>query len=119
MNNGRNPRAPSHLATAGRKFWSELHKTYVLTDPHDLKRAAMLCECVDKRAEALEMIKKDGGYFKDRWDQIKPHPAHAVMRDAGNLFCRLVREMGLDADDTPKAAIGRPSPFSDTGIGRF
>lgn len=115
----RNPRAPSHLGKAGMKFWRELHQVYDLTDPQDLKRAEMLCECIDKRAEAVEMIQKDGGYFKDRWGQIKPHPAHAVMRDQGNLFCRIVQQMGLDQDDSPKAPPGRPSPFSDTGLGRF
>jgi P27 family predicted phage terminase small subunit len=115
----RNPKAPSHLGQEGKKFWRELHKTFDLVDPHDLKRATMLCECVDTRAQAREMLQKDGHYFRDRWGQIKPHPAHAVMRDQGNLFCRIVSQLGLDLDETPKAPPGRPSPFSDTGMGRF
>jgi hypothetical protein len=53
--------------------------------------------------EAREAIKKDGPYFRDRYGQLRPHPAITVERDCRIGFARLVRELGFDREEAPGA----------------
>jgi phage terminase small subunit len=90
-------RAPSDFSDESRKFWNETLKLFEL-EPHHLKLFEAACRCWDRVVEAREQVEKDGAYFKDRYDQWKPHPALDVETKNKNLFMRLIREMGFSLE---------------------
>lgn len=92
-------RPPRALGPAGRKFWSKVTAEVVLESEHDLERLLQTCKCLDEIAEAEEVIAREGRYIKDRFQQIREHPAMKTIRDSRILFLRGVRELQLDATD--------------------
>jgi phage terminase small subunit len=63
-----------------------------------------MCEALDRGEEARNAVKSDGTYLRDRFGQLKPHPALAVERDARVAVARLARELNLE----PPAPEARP-----------
>jgi phage terminase small subunit len=99
------PKVPNGLQSHGKKFFKKVLSEYVLTEGHDLERLFMGCRCLDEIAEAEEIVKKEGRFITDRFLQRKEHPASRAIRDNKTLFCRIIRELGLDisspADSRP------------------
>lgn len=94
-------RAPTYLGENGRKFWNKTLKDFDLVDAHDLQRLEHGCHCLDRITEARAEIEKEGAYFVDRFGQPKEHPSQKVERDNKILFCRIIRELGLDLETPP------------------
>lgn len=63
---------------------------------HDLERLFQACGCLNEIFEAEKIVKAEGAFIEDRFRQKKEHPAMKQIRDNKNLFCRIVRELGLD-----------------------
>jgi len=95
-------RYPKDLKKTGRLFWKRVLAEYQLEDAHDLKRLEMACLSLEDIGAAEEQIKQDGAFVKDRYGQVKAHPAGKVIRDNRTLFCRIIRELGLDIE-TPES----------------
>lgn len=91
---------PQHLRDATRTWWEDIAADFDL-EPHHLMLLTAAAEAWDRLQEARERIAKDGAYLKDRFGQLKPHPALAVERDSRIGFARLVRELNLDVE-TPE-----------------
>ena len=93
--------APKNLSQESHKFWNEILKIYEL-QPHHEKILEAACRCWDRVLEARLTVEKEDAYFKDRFGQVKSHPALEVETKNKNLFMRLVRELGFDlkAPDT-------------------
>jgi phage terminase small subunit len=91
---------PADLKTAGRKFWRSTQSTIPLSDPHDAERLHQACCCLDEIEEAKQTVQKEGRYISDRFQQRREHPAAKTIRDATTLFCRIVRDLGLDLTTT-------------------
>lgn len=92
---------PKYLNRSGRSFWKKVLTEFDMKDPHDLERLSLACECLDKIEEAREMIKAEGAFFVDRWNQPKEHPAQGTQRNNAILFSKLIRELGLDLETIP------------------
>ena len=90
-------RTPTQLTPESRKLWRETLAGYEL-EPHHLKLLESACRAWDRIVQAQEQINKDGAYFKDRYDQFKPHPALEVENKNRNMFMRLIRELALDIE---------------------
>lgn len=100
------PSAPTGLKAPGKKFWQKILSEFELTDYHDLKRLEAAASCVDEIAECQVIVQSEGRFIKDRFKQIKEHPAARAIRDSKTLFCRIVRELNLDVappDSRPPA----------------
>jgi P27 family predicted phage terminase small subunit len=95
---------PSGLGVS-RKLWREVTSEYIDFEPHHLKLLQLICETWDAIIEAREVLKKEGSYFVDRYQQPKEHPAADAERKNKTLFMRLVRELGLDI--APPSEMGR------------
>ena len=67
-------------------------------------------------SKLIEAIEKDGAYFKNRFGEVKKHPAIGVERDALIVFARLVRELDLDVD--PPSEAKRPPALHSFRGGR-
>ncbi len=94
-------RAPCNLSDESKQFWKDVLNDFEL-ESHHLKLLEAACRCWDRIVEAKQQAKADGAYFKDRYGQHKPHPALEVETKNRNLFMRLIRELGLDLENTPK-----------------
>jgi len=100
-------RAPSGLKAPGRRFWKKVMAEYVLKDTHDLERLRQCCQCLDTIGAAEAVISEEGHFVFNRFEERREHPALKTQRDTTALFCRIIREMGLDID-TPDAPKPRP-----------
>lgn len=47
------------------------------------------CEAWDRMVEAREAVARDGPYHRDRYDQLRPHPAILVERDCRKAHWRI------------------------------
>ena len=98
MNEKKNklPKTPARLRPESAKFWRDIVAEYEL-EQHHLKILESACRCWDRILEDREVIEKEGRFFKDRYDQPKPHPAVDDETKQKNLFMRLIRELCLDS----------------------
>lgn len=94
---------PGGLKTAGRKFWKKVLAEYVLTDAHDLTRLAMAAGCLDEIFGAEVVLRKDGYFTLDRYGGRRENPAAKSVRENKIIFCRIIRELGLDLEGTEKS----------------
>ena len=95
-----------HLSKSSRKFFLKIMNQFELED-HHLEILSKACECIDRINEARLRIDKDGPYFKDRFSQLKPHPALKTEEQNKVIFARLIRELGLDVEPGT-GEVGRP-----------
>jgi phage terminase small subunit len=58
------------------------------------------CTQWDRAATAKDVLAKSefGLLAKDRFDQLKPHPAVEVEQNATRLFLAALRQLGLDLE---------------------
>ena len=89
-------RAPVGLQAPGKKFWKKVLSEFDLTEGHDLERLKQACGCLDDISESQEVVKAEGRFIFDRFQQRKENPASKATRDNKTLFCRIVRELALD-----------------------
>lgn len=92
------PNPPGALKAAGRKFWKKVLGEYVLTDAHDLTRLALAAGCLDEIAGAEVILAADGYFTLDRYGGRRENPAAKSVRENKIIFCRIVRELGLDLE---------------------
>lgn len=90
-----NSQIPSDLSKNSKEWYQEIINEYEL-EAHHLKILLAAAEALDRIEEARKVIKQEGSYYRDRFDQPKAHPALDVERNNKILFARLVRELGLD-----------------------
>ena len=91
-----NAKIPSGLKVPGRKFYKKVLEEYDLPETHDLERLFMAARCLDEVAEDEKTVKAEGRFIFDRFQQKREHPASKAIRDNKTLFCRIIRELGLD-----------------------
>jgi P27 family predicted phage terminase small subunit len=90
--------APPHLAPATKEWWRRIAKSYDL-EPHHLAILTAAGEAWDRLQQARQSIENDGAIYKDRFGQPRKSPAVDIERDSRMAFARLIRELGLDAND--------------------
>ena len=92
--------SPKQLKGPGRAFWKKAMGERVYTEIQDLSRLEMAAGCCDEIAASEQIISEDGLFIKDRFFQVREHPALKVIRDNKTLFCRIIRELRLDVEAT-------------------
>jgi phage terminase small subunit len=101
------PKAPPGLQSPGKQFWKKANSETVFEESHDLERLLMACKCLDDIQVAEQEIKTNGVFIKDRYGQPKEHVACKVIRDCRIIFCRIIRELGLDIETPPDSRLPR------------
>jgi len=93
-----------HLKPATRRWIYNLQREYELED-HHLRLLILAGEAWDRCCQARELIELEGVTIKDRFDQLRPHPAVAIERDSRIAFARMLRETGLEVEgaEPPRA----------------
>jgi phage terminase small subunit len=87
---------PKGLLKEGRKFWKQAMSQFELPCGHDLERLKMACRCLDEIDHDEGILEAEGRFIEDRFHQKREHPAGKAIRDNRTLFCRIIRELGLD-----------------------
>jgi P27 family predicted phage terminase small subunit len=101
------PKPPKKLSREAKQWWSKIVGTWDLDDPGLMLLESVL-EAFDRMRDAQAMLEKDGAVVKDRFGQLKAHPATLIERDAKGTLLRTLRALNLDLEplnDKP----GRPS----------
>jgi phage terminase small subunit len=107
------PKAPSHLSTASRAWFSRVIGDYVLSE-HHVKLLTLAAESWDRCCEARRIVAAQGLTVPTEGGGCKAHPCIAIERDSRIAFARLIRELDLDAD-TPSAYHRPPALRSNRG----
>ena len=105
------PKPPRHLSREAEAWWRAVLAEYDL-GPSDLKLLQAAAEAWDRAQEARQIVERDGAYVRDRFDQLKSHPAVEVERASRAQFEKLLRALRLDgvaAGELP--ASGAPVPL--------
>ena len=91
--------APRHLKAEARSMWERLLADYQLEDAaaQALLRAA--CEAFQRAQEARRILDRDGAIVKDRFGQLKAHPAAAVERDSRTAMIAALRALRLEGGE--------------------
>lgn len=97
MTPGKKYKAPRHLAVATRRWVEQVATDYVL-ESHHLRLLLLAGESWDRVTEARETLKAEGLTIDGRFGK-KAHPAVNIERDNKIMFARMVRELGLDAEE--------------------
>ena len=92
---------PPHLSADGKRLWIRLSDDYVLDDSGAQTLLRALCEALDRCEQARRRIRKDGAYLRDRFGQMRPHPAVAVERDSRNQILAAIKALRLEPEDVP------------------
>jgi len=101
MKNKTHPRPPAHLTEDSKRFWTWAVREFLL-EPHHLGLLKLLCEHRDLAEIARQTLAREGSVFRDRFEQLRPHPAAAQFRDSTIAAARLTRELRLD-DPAPES----------------
>ncbi|HPA15740.1 MAG TPA: hypothetical protein PKV75_10810 [Desulfobacterales bacterium] len=88
----------TELGICGSKFLEEVTKDFIFDKSHDKQRLLMAARCLDYIDQAEQQIEQDGAFTKDRYGQVKPHPGQKVIQENKIIFCRIIRELGLDLE---------------------
>ena len=96
-------KAPKHLKPDTGKWFKSVIKDYEL-EPHHIRLLTLAGEAWDRCQEAREIVDKEGLTAKDRFGQLRQHPAISIERDCRIAFARLLRELNLDVEspETPR-----------------
>lgn len=93
-------KAPKHLRADARRMWDRLRADYAIDDSAGLALLQAACEAYQRAQEARERIDKDGAILKDRFKQLKPHPACVIERDARSQMINALRALRLAPDES-------------------
>jgi phage terminase small subunit len=92
------PRPPGGLKAPGKTFWKKVLSEYNLSDAHALKQLELASGCLDQIKEAEAVLKSDGLFTLNRYSVRVENPAAESARKNKVIFCRIIRELGLDLD---------------------
>src|SRR5262245_21880114 len=94
--------APKHLKPQTRRWFSSVCDERVV-EPHHVRVLQVAGELWDRKEAARSVLETNGLTYQDRFGCPRPRPEVAMVRDAELGFLRAVRELGLDAEDSPEA----------------
>jgi P27 family predicted phage terminase small subunit len=104
------PPAPTHLMAKTKRWWVKVVEEYDLS-ASDLSVLEVAAVQWDRLTTARETLAKSelGALAKDRFGQLREHPAVAIEQNSTRLFLAAVRQLGLDLE--PSSEPGRlPNP---------
>ena len=91
----RSKRAPSrHRRPSG--LWTRLQGEYRVLDAAGLAVLEQALRAFDRAEEARRLLDREGCVVKDRWGQVKLHPAASVERDARAAFLSALKQLGVE-----------------------
>jgi P27 family predicted phage terminase small subunit len=97
----RKPPAPRSIGKNGARLWRRVLDEFEVSDG-ELALLEAAAGCYQRLVEAQEAIAKDG-LVLDTPSGPKTHPAAPVARDSANLLGKLLKQLGVEAEeDSPQ-----------------
>ncbi len=100
------PQAPRYLSREAKGWWNRLVAEWELDDAALLLLGSAL-ECLDRMRQAQHILDSEGITTRDRFGQVRQHPATLVERDAKAGLLRNLKALNLDLEPLREAP-GRP-----------
>jgi len=93
---------PANLSQPARKLWTSIQAGYRIEDPAGCSILTEALRAWDRSEEARRLLDKQGCVVKDRWGQVKLHPAAAVERDSRAAFLSGLKALRVDLPTAPE-----------------
>ena len=93
------------LSAEARDLWQSITAEYEM-DAAGLALLKEACLSLDRLRQAQDVLKVHGITTKDRFGQIRQHPATLIERDCRNALVKCLKALNLDIN--PEAAVGAP-----------
>lgn len=88
---------PDHLHRRAAAWWASIAATFALEDS-DYETLTLAAEQLSVAETARETFQREGVTMKDRFQQVREHPAVGIQRKATAEFRLMVRELGIHAE---------------------
>jgi P27 family predicted phage terminase small subunit len=99
--------APKSLSVAARKIWKSIIEDFEVGDSAGLLLLSEALTAYDEVRKAEAILASQGTIVKDKWGQLKQHPANLNLRDARNLMLRCLKALNLDIAPASPLLAGR------------
>jgi hypothetical protein len=94
--NGRGKRLPTALTAEARALYEQTVDMYGISDPPSLTLLLNAALALVRLRAAEATVTKEGSTYRDRFGQVKSHPANARIDCENQTIARCLRELGLD-----------------------
>ena len=85
------------LSGRAARVWREVQAGWSL-DPASLELLRCACEALQRADEAAAVVSREGQVFRDRWGQVRPHPAAILERDHRAQAARNLATLGVSLE---------------------
>jgi hypothetical protein len=85
------------LSGRAARVWREVQAGWSL-DPASLELLRCACEALQRADEAALVVSREGQVFRDRWGQVRPHPAAILERDHRAQAARHLATLGVSLE---------------------
>ena len=99
MTTKKQAKPPKVLSTEAKAIWKKIAEAWQLDDAGFIILQQGL-EAFDRMRQAQGIIAAEGMVIKDRFDQLKQHPAFLCERDSRNAMMKAFKQ--LNVSDLPK-----------------
>lgn len=100
--------SPSGLSETAQAWFTRMCDEFDFQDdPAGLELLTAAAWQLERMQQARAALAETGLCVKDRFDQVREHPAAAAERAASNLFRLLCRELGVGDGDDEKPRMER------------
>jgi len=90
------------LSKEAQKLYNVIKDEYGISDEAGLLLLKTSMESFDLMRSAQKQIEKEGLIIRDRFDQLKNHPAVIVLRDSKSAMLQSLKNLNLDFDPATK-----------------
>ena len=84
------------LSKEAQNWWKRLVEDFELDDDAGLLLLQTAMEAFDDARRAQNQIAQDGAVVKDRFNQLRQHPAVLNLRDSRTAMLKALRQLNLD-----------------------
>lgn len=93
----RTPDAPAGIGPRARRLWKNLHGSWQFS-ADELELLTLAVEAADRAHRAQEILDREGVTIRDRFAQVKEHPAVAIRTGAETSAARLLKQLALHVE---------------------
>jgi P27 family predicted phage terminase small subunit len=97
---------PKKLSAEARRWRKKIIESFELDDDAGMLLLQTAMEAFDEMRRAQNQIAQDGAVVKDRFGQLRQHPAALNLRDSRTAMMRSLKALNLDIEQP--GPIGRP-----------
>ena len=87
------------LSGRAARVWREVQVGWSL-DPASIELLRCACEALQRADEAAAVVSREGQVFRDRWGQVRPHPAALLERDHRSQAARHLATLGVSLEQS-------------------